>query len=187
MANHGFLPHNGKDISYDDINTASMQAYNFQSGVHLPIFLAANETFNISTTGNPMTINLRDLTRHNTIEVDGSLSRNDLYFGDDFHFDAGVFAGTSKALGLEEFGSNKNDGYVTVEMAAKAHVARLKLASAVNPHFKGGKHEKTATLATTGLFLTTLWDHVAQGAPKEWVRVFFGMSCASDVVLSRMF
>ena len=127
MANHGFLPRNGLDISYEDINIAAEQAFNFESDVFISAFLLANETFKLSTTGNPLTINLRDLARHNTIEVDGSMTRNDLYFGDDVHFDATVFAGVAASLGLD--GYSPGDAYVTVETAAKMHVAREELAS----------------------------------------------------------
>ena len=55
------------------------------------------------------------------------MTRNDLYFGDDVHFDATVFAGVAESLGLN--GYSPNDAYVTIETAAKMHVSREELAS----------------------------------------------------------
>lgn len=52
-----------------------------------PFQTEINTTLAHSTTGNSSTFNLEDSNVHNDIEIDGSLSRKDLYFGDNVHFD----------------------------------------------------------------------------------------------------
>jgi len=175
LANHGWLPRSGKNISYEDIQYAATNGYNFASDVYLPAFLLANETFKLSTTGSSLTINLRDLARHNAIEVDGSQSRNDIYFGDNVHYDANVFAAVAKNLGLDDYSTGQL--HVTVETAAKARAARQVDAKAVNPTFDTSGLQIPGSIGTTALYLLTLWDSDAKAAPKAWVKAFFGACC----------
>ena len=51
MANHNYLPHNGFNLSYPEINEGAKAAFNFADGVFLNPFLAVNETYKLSTTG----------------------------------------------------------------------------------------------------------------------------------------
>jgi len=134
LANHGYLPHDGKNIDYGMINNAAQEAYNFAPGFYID---AVNMVFQmgISTTNRPNeTFNLLDLARHDEIEADGSLTRNDVFFGDDVHFDASVFAPVARDLGLDQ--DRRADGYVTVETAAKATKNRLELAKKRQPGFQ---------------------------------------------------
>jgi hypothetical protein len=175
MANHGFLPHDGKNIDLTTLRSGVAEAYNFAPTVFDGIFASAL-AFNFSTTGNASTINLEDLKTHDTIEIDGSLSRNDYYFGDDNTYDQAIFLSVAKNLGLYKTGDNLMDRYVTVEVAAKARAARVKDAMAVNPHFNASADEKSGSPGTTGLYLLTLWDDKVGAAPKSWIRAFFGES-----------
>jgi hypothetical protein len=179
LANHNYLPRNGKDLDYAMINNATQEAYNFASGVPLGL---VNEVFQfyISTTNKPNeTFNLVDLARHDTIEVDGSLTRNNIWFGDDWHFDATVFAPVTKDLGLSEYHHADNaGGFVTVETAAKATKNRYELAKRVNPVFNASAAQHALEYATTALYLLTLWDEEKQAAPKAWVKALLGeLSC----------
>jgi hypothetical protein len=179
LANHNYLPRNGKDLDYAMINNATQEAYNFASGVPLGL---VNEVFqfNISTTNRPNeTFNLVDLARHDTIEVDGSLTRNDIWFGDDWHFDATVFAPVAKDLGLSEYHHADNDeGLVTIEAAAEATKNRYELAKRVNPVFNASAAQHALEYVTTALYLLTVWDEEKQAAPKAWVKALLGeLSC----------
>ncbi|GAB7328632.1 hypothetical protein MBLNU13_g00570t1 [Cladosporium sp. NU13] len=168
LANHGYLPHDGKNIDYAMINKASQEAYNFAPGFYVD---AVNMVFElgISTTNRPNeTFNLLDLARHDEIEADGSLTRNDVFFGDDVHFDAAVFAPVAKDLGLDKY--HRADSYVTVETAAKATKNRLELAKSVNPAFNASAHQHASEYGTTALYLLTVWDEQNQASPKSWVR-----------------
>ncbi|KAF7544094.1 heme-thiolate peroxidase [Stylonectria norvegica] len=168
LANHGFLPRNGMNLNYDLINQAAKEAYNYEDGFYIDAVNMVFE-FNISTTATPdKTFHLRDLANHDTIEVDGSLTRNDIYFGDDLHFDATVWAPLAKDLGLEH-GPQRNR-YVTIDTAAIATKNRLELAKNVNPSFNASEHQHLTEYGTTALYLLTVWDHAKKAAPKEWVK-----------------
>ncbi|KAK3055150.1 hypothetical protein LTR09_003703 [Extremus antarcticus] len=170
LANHAWLPRSGLNISYEDIQYAATNGYNFSSDAYLFAFLQANETYGLSTTGNTLTINLQDLATHNAIEQDGSQSRNDIYFGDNLHYDPTVFGPVAANLGLNDI--SRGNAYVTVESAAKARAAREVEAKRVNPEFNDTLSDFT-TLGTAGLYLATLWDFDAKAAPKLWVKAFF--------------
>jgi hypothetical protein len=70
LANHGYLPHDGKNITVNDTIDALGAALNIDAG--LSEFL-----FNFATTTNPIanstTFSLDDLDRHDILEHDGSL------------------------------------------------------------------------------------------------------------------
>ena len=69
LANHAFLPHDGKDIKASDIESAFTHL-NINSSL-------ADELFQFALTTNPTpnatTFSLDDLSRHNILEHDGSL------------------------------------------------------------------------------------------------------------------
>ncbi|KAK4498291.1 hypothetical protein PRZ48_010949 [Zasmidium cellare] len=172
LANHGFLPRHGKNITYNDISSAALHGYNYTDDVYEIFYILATQVFtNISTTGDPSTFNLEDLARHNTIEQDGSLSRNDIYFGDNLHFSAPVWEPVAEDLGLKGYG--KEDRYISIETAAKAYKARQEAARKANPAFTVSFDQRNGTRGTTALYLATLWDYEAKAAPKAWVEAFF--------------
>ncbi|KAK3684323.1 Chloroperoxidase [Podospora appendiculata] len=170
MANHGWLPRSGKNIDLAALRYGVSHAYNYAPTVFDGAFQAAVD-FNLTTTGNRSTINLYDLHQHNEIEFDGSLSRNDAFFGNDNDFDFRIWGPVADDLHLYDTdGPGKLDKYVTVELAAKARAARIKDASTVNPDFK---YTEVGSIGTTALYLTTLWDDKVGAAQKEFVRAFF--------------
>lgn len=80
-----------------------------------------NVTLAHSTTGNSSTFNLEDSNVHNNIEIDGSLSRNDLYFGDNVHFDEAIWAQSS---------SKFEGDIITIRTAAESRRYRTSMAKA---------------------------------------------------------
>lgn len=74
-----------------------------------------------STTGNSSTFNLEDSNVHNNIEIDGSLSRKDLYFGDNVHFDEAIWAQSS---------SKFEGDIITIRTAAGSRRYRTSMAKA---------------------------------------------------------
>ncbi|KAL7906651.1 Chloroperoxidase [Trichoderma velutinum] len=172
LANHGYLPRNGKNLDYEMINEAAQAAYNFAPDFYRDAVNMVFE-FNISTTDRPSeTFNLFDLARHDTIEADGSLTRNDIYFGDDVHFDASVWAPVAKDLGLIHYDSS--DRFVTVETAARATKNRYDLSKSINPEFNASMHQHLTEYGTTALYLLTVWDDSENAAPKPWVKALLG-------------
>ncbi|KAJ5325730.1 Chloroperoxidase [Penicillium brevicompactum] len=173
MANHGYLPRSGSDIDLATLRNAVASAYNYEPTAFDIAFEQA-VGYNITTTGNESTINLVDLARHEGPEFDGSLSRNDIYFGDDLHFDYSIWKIVAQSLNLyDTLGPEAQ--YVTVEMAAKARAVRVKNAKAINPTFNASDLATSGSPGTTGVYLTTLWDDRVGAVPKSWIRAFFGM------------
>ncbi|ETS82553.1 hypothetical protein PFICI_04429 [Pestalotiopsis fici W106-1] len=171
LANHGFLPRSGKNIDLIMVQTAAAEAHNFRTDVLTTAFQQAVD-FKLSTTGNYSTINLEDLKKHDTIEIDGSLSRNDFYFGDDLHFDPLIWATVAKSLSLYNL-SGEGGLYITVEMAARARAARVADAIKANPTFNASENEQQGSPGTTALWLTTLWDHSLNKTHKDWTSSWF--------------
>ncbi|KAK9418810.1 putative Chloroperoxidase [Seiridium unicorne] len=167
MANHGWLPRDGKNIDLPTVQSAFESAMNFAPDVFVTITTAA---LAVSTTGNSSTFNLQDTAHHNAIEHDGSLSRNDIFFGDNLHFNPLIWAATAARYGIRiPFSSS----VITVETAAKARAARVKDAKTVNPAFNLTSAGLSGSYGESSVLLTALWDESAGGAPKDWVRVLF--------------
>jgi len=81
MANHGILPHSGKNVSFRDLNTKVRETYNFAPSF---CFFVPNTIANILCR-NYWTdrFDLSDIDVHNGIEHDASLLREDIYFEPD--------------------------------------------------------------------------------------------------------
>lgn len=77
MANHGILPHDGKNISFLELGNKTREVYNFAPSFcyFVPKF-AAQLLCRDYKTG---TFDLSDLNVHNGIEHDGSLVRHDVF------------------------------------------------------------------------------------------------------------
>jgi hypothetical protein len=75
MANHGILPHDGKNISFTDLNLKVRHTFNFASSFCFFVPKFAADFLNRSyRTGH---FDLAELSLHNAIEHDASLTRQD--------------------------------------------------------------------------------------------------------------
>jgi hypothetical protein len=74
-ANHGILPHDGKNITFRDLNTTVRQTFNFA-----PSFCFFVPKFSADFLGRSYwtdKFDLAELSKHNAIEHDASLTRHD--------------------------------------------------------------------------------------------------------------
>ncbi|KAL0943144.1 uncharacterized protein CTRU02_201030 [Colletotrichum truncatum] len=117
-----------------------------------------------STTGNNATFNLDDLNTHGIIEHDGSLSRNDVYFGDNHSFNKDIW---------ESVASHFVNSTISIPTAAKARAARLKAAAAANPEFSLTADGAQFSFIETALYLSVFGNLDTGDANTEWVRVLF--------------
>lgn len=123
LANHGFLPRDGQNITQDQTTTALDTALNIPPQFGAFLHMAAVRT---NPTGNVTnTFSLTDLSRHDILEHDASLSRQDAFFGDNAAFNATVFAETQA----------KWQDTIDVPQAAAARFARVQTSNATNPTF----------------------------------------------------
>ncbi|ETS88094.1 hypothetical protein PFICI_01922 [Pestalotiopsis fici W106-1] len=160
LANHGYLPRDGLNIDADTLIQALSDGINID-----PTTLAgaAQAAVSLSTTGNSSTFHLHDTLKHNAIEHDGSMSRNDVYEGDALHFNATVWAQTTALF--------TNDT-ISLETAALARAARIAKAKEANPEYEA-INNSSAGLGETALYEITFGDRVEGNAPTKWVKVFF--------------
>lgn len=85
LANHGLLPRDGRNIDLEVLGEATALGYNMEHNTMLAVGIPALTT---STTGNSSTFHLSDVDQHipQVIEHDGSITRDDKYFGDSNSF-----------------------------------------------------------------------------------------------------
>lgn len=163
LANHGFLPRDGKNISRTICRAGMMKGLNIGNDFSDIMFDPALLT-------NPYpdqdTFDLDMLNRHRILEHDGSLSRADAYWDDSQVFNATVYAETLSVLGQ---GVN-----VTLESAAAARVMRVKNSAATNPSFYLNATNDAISIGETAAYLLAFGDPVSGQAPLDRVRMMFG-------------
>lgn len=118
LANQGYISRDGRNIDPTQLADAMIKVMNlsidaFDSEIAI--------TLEHTTTGNSSTFNLEDSDVHNCIEIDGSLSRNDLYFGENIYFNQTIW----------DQSSSKFDGdTITILSAAESQAYRVAVDSA---------------------------------------------------------
>ncbi|OJZ79921.1 hypothetical protein ASPFODRAFT_98590, partial [Aspergillus luchuensis CBS 106.47] len=112
LANHGYLPRDGKNISLPRVEAALMTA------LHMDKALASALTRSLRPLGREDgTFDLQDMRRHNVLEHDASFTRFDFRQGDNYTFQPAMF----KAL-LDD----ADGGPVTIKTLAKTFIRRRK-------------------------------------------------------------
>ncbi|KAL4957587.1 Chloroperoxidase [Aspergillus filifer] len=125
LANHGYLPRNGKGITLDILEDGMLNGFNIEHGDAILLFFQAIRT----SPDFPLTdrFDLADLGRHGILEHDISLSRSDAYFGDPNPFNETVWAET-----LSYF----TTPMISVQQLAAARMGRLETSKKTNPEFE---------------------------------------------------
>jgi len=180
LANHGYLPRSGLNISVAMLEAALSGAVNLDPSAAQPPGVLALET---STTGDASTFDLDNLDEHGILEHDGSLSRNDHYFGDDHSFNQAIWDATASHFG---------ESVISIETAALARAARIARAASVNPKFNMTATDIEHSLIETGLYLAIFGNVVTGNAVTEWVRILFEQEripfaegfCTSETVIT---
>lgn len=161
LANHGFLPHDGKDITREVTQNALFDALNINK-------TAASFLFDFALTTNPnknaTTFSLNDLGNHNILEHDASLSRSDAYFGNPLVFNQSVFDET------KSYWTGKT---ITVKMAAKARLARIKTSKATNPTYQLSELGDAFTYGESVAYVVVFGDKKSATVKRSWVEWLF--------------
>ncbi|KAK0649973.1 Chloroperoxidase [Cercophora newfieldiana] len=161
LANHGYLPRNGKNVSIDQIVNGIDEALNLSPLSSRPVAEFAATT---STTGNPSTMHLSDLATHGVIEHDGSLSRNDIFFGDNKKFNKKIYDTVAKFFTKD---------VISIQTAANARRSRLVAAQAANPAFNFTAREDQFSQFETALYLAVYGKGTEGNAKTKWVNIMF--------------
>lgn len=161
IANHGFLPRNGVNVSLDDLITGLGKSINLAAAATITPGEIALTT---STTGNASTFNLDDLDKHHILEHDASLSRNDFYFGDDHTFNRAIWRRTA---------AHFTSSTISFATAAAARSDRIAAAAAVNPQFNMTASEHTNSYFESALYMAVFGNLTTGNAVTEWVEILF--------------
>ncbi|KAK8043106.1 sterigmatocystin biosynthesis peroxidase stcC [Apiospora phragmitis] len=161
LANHGFLPRDGHDITYQNATSALQDALNFDPA---PFVGQIHGVMKVSSTGSNGTFNLVDLNQK-PFEHDASLSRAEASSGDALHFDPKVWAQTAGHFG--------DTGVVSIEAAAEARADRIATARRTDPDFNLTESQTTTTYAESGLYLIVFGDKTNGNARTDWVKSMF--------------
>lgn len=173
LANHGIIPHDGRGLSIRMLQKAIGNTYNI--GIDLS---TAFSLFGMTTASRPWTgkFDLSDLGKHNMVEHDASLSRDDAQVsGDPVTFRPDIWAQV-----LEEWQGMTN---ATIETAARARAKRVSDAKAQNPEITYGKKVDLLSYGETALYLSAMGDVNTGIAPVDWINVWFSKLFARKIPL----
>ncbi|KAK6212589.1 hypothetical protein LQW54_005174 [Pestalotiopsis sp. IQ-011] len=161
LANHGYLPHSGKDITVNTTIDALGRALNIDA--ELAIFLH-NFAITTNPTPNATIFSLDNLSRHDILEHDASLSRADYYWTEDAHsFNQTVF---------DETKSYWKD-VIDIPQAAAARIARIKTSQATNPNFTLSDLGSDFSVGEAAAYIIVLGDRVSGTVEKTVVEYLF--------------
>ncbi|KAJ6623664.1 Cloroperoxidase [Mycena sp. CBHHK59/15] len=166
LANHGYLPRNGMNITVTMIMDAALKAFNLNWD---PILIAAK--FGLLSGADATTfetMSLGPLSLHNLIEHDASISRNDFGpdgTGDNVHFNETAFSTLANA--------NPGKSYYDPVAAGVVQRDRLAYSVATNPNVTNTRKEFLLRSRESGLYLSIFGNPLTGIAPKNFVQIFF--------------
>ncbi|KAK7453337.1 hypothetical protein VKT23_012016 [Stygiomarasmius scandens] len=160
LANHGFLPRDGRGLNMSVIIDAGFNGYHMQ-----PDVLALAVKVAALTSDDPFSFTLDDIKIHGNIEHDASLSRNDFALGDNVHFNETIFTTLAN--------SNPGVDYYNTTSAGQVMHQRLADDEIANPNITNTDKELFIRSAESGFYLSVMGNPITGVAPKEFVQIFF--------------
>ncbi|KAK4033342.1 heme-thiolate peroxidase [Parachaetomium inaequale] len=124
LANHGILPHDGRNITREAVIKAMKQGLNFDSALAVVMF---DQAVIVNPEPNATFFTLDHLNRHNVLEHDASLSRTDAFFGSNHIFNQTIFDQTRRYW---------PEPIITTTHMANAKIARQVESKSFNPEYR---------------------------------------------------
>ncbi|TMW67458.1 hypothetical protein Poli38472_011078 [Pythium oligandrum] len=155
LANHGYLPRNGKNLTPAILKKAVMDVYN------------VDETLGQSFVGRlPPTLTLADLSVHNFVEHDASLVHDDLYFG----YDPAVVNATlvKKILARTDPTTQR----ITKKCLASLRRDRENESAKTNPQYVFGSRQQAIAYAESALVVLAFGDYYKETISVDHARTF---------------
>ncbi|KAJ7275950.1 Cloroperoxidase, partial [Mycena rebaudengoi] len=160
LANHGYLPRDGKKISIPMILKAASEGFNMA-----PELILSAAKLGLLSGPEPTTLNLDALKLHNLLESDASLSRGDFALGDNLRFNETIFSTLAN--------SNPTVDYYNITSAGQVQHDRLAISLATNPNITNTPKEIQGRSGASAFYLSVMGDPVTGIAPKKFVNIFF--------------
>ncbi|KAF3765124.1 Cloroperoxidase [Cryphonectria parasitica EP155] len=161
LANHGFLPHNGRNLTEDAVVAGLKNGLNFAESLGQVMFQAA---IGINPEPNATYFTLDMLNAHNVLEHDASMSRHDYYFGNNHVFNESIFDLTIQYWTEEILDSNQ---------LAMGKLARQVQSKAFNPTYTFTSTTESFSLGEVSAPVIAFGDLATSTVNRTLVEYFF--------------
>ncbi|KAI1856524.1 uncharacterized protein JN550_013765 [Neoarthrinium moseri] len=161
LANHGYLPHDGRNITLNNAIFALSTALNFDPALATTMWehaIVANPEPNATF------FTLENLNRHNVLEHDASMSRSDAHFGNNHIFNQTIFNTTRRFWTAET---------LTPAMLANGKLARQIESRAFNPDYTFTAVNEQFSLGEVAAPVIVFGDMEAGTVDRDLVEFFF--------------
>ncbi|KAL3425447.1 hypothetical protein PVAG01_02238 [Phlyctema vagabunda] len=161
LANHGFLPRDGRNITLENAVFALTTALNFNQSLATIMFNAA---VHVNPEPNATFFTLDHLNQHNVLEHDASLSRADAFDGNNHVFNQTVF---------DESRSYWVGDVLNIDMFVNSKLARQITSRAFNPNYTFTATTEQFSLGEVGAPITVFGDFASATVKRDLVEYFF--------------
>ncbi|KAF2016215.1 Cloroperoxidase [Aaosphaeria arxii CBS 175.79] len=161
LANHGFLPHDGRNITKENAIRGIGAGLNFDADL---ASLMWEQAIIANPEPNATFFTLDHLNRHNVLEHDASLSRTDAFFGNNHIFNQSVFD-TTKSYWTAPL--------LTAQMLANSKLARQIESRAFNPNYTFSKTTEEFSLGEVAAPVIAFGDMQKGTVDRALVEYFF--------------
>ncbi|KAI5204441.1 Cloroperoxidase [Aureobasidium subglaciale] len=180
LANHGFIPHNGGNITRDNAIKGLRDGLNFDADL---ASLMWDEAIIANPEPNATFFTLLDITFLNPSSSDANgfavtiltatiLSRMDAYYGNNHVFDPETFATSTRYW---------TDETLTANMLTNSKLARMIESRAFNPNYTFTKNNENFSLGEVAAPFIAFGDTTAVTVPRDLVMYFFG-ECSRTIL-----
>ncbi|KAK7049760.1 hypothetical protein VNI00_005791 [Paramarasmius palmivorus] len=160
LANHGFLPRDGRNISIPTVLKAGLEGFN----VHRELLILAAKAGLLASDLDEH-FSLADIALHGNIEHDASVSRQDRNLGDNVKFNEDIYTTLAN--------SNPGLDYYNATSAGMVQMARMQQSQTTNPNFRNTIKEFQIRTRESALYLMVMGNPETGAAPKKFVDIFF--------------
>ncbi|KAK7029598.1 hypothetical protein VNI00_014475 [Paramarasmius palmivorus] len=160
LANHGFLPRSGKNITIPAVLKAGLEGFN----VHRDLLILAAKAGLLASDLDDQ-FSLADIALHGNIEHDASISRQDRDLGSNVVFNEEIYTTLAN--------SNPGVDYYNTTSAGQVQQARMEQSRAANPNFRNTIKEFQIRTRESALYLSVMGDPETGIAPKKFVNIMF--------------
>ncbi|ETK83431.1 hypothetical protein L915_11352, partial [Phytophthora nicotianae] len=154
LANHGYLPRNGQNVTKAVLGPAVMSVYNLGEDATATLLALVPDTFSLDY-----------LSTHNMIEHDASLIHNDVYFGGDP-------AQVNLTLAEQLLERGASSGKIGVTELGAARKARLADSLAINPNITYGSTQQTLSFLEASILVLGFGSKNNETVPVDTARSF---------------
>ncbi|KAL1631274.1 putative Chloroperoxidase [Diplodia seriata] len=161
LANHGFLPRDGRNITKANAIRALGDGLNFDAALATIMW---EQAIIANPEPNATFFTLDHLNRHNVLEHDASLSRSDAYFGNNHVFNQSIFDTSRKYW---------TDDVMTPAMIANSKIFRQVESRAANPDYAFSSTVESFSLGEIAAPFIVFGDHASETVNRTMVEYFF--------------